>query len=209
MCVAPPAHVGAWSMAVLLGQPFEYYYYEHLSQFESIGQGKVAMCTLQLCICVYVCGISISDSSGEFGIVYRAKLGPRGTFCREVAVKTLKGTCSVTELYHYLTFRIFYFCSGNLDQVEVDNFVEESLKMSRFKHIHVMRLIGVCLDSGSAPYIIMPYVANGSLMDYLRKERRNLVFPKEINEDENTNSAFLDRLMKLLSVCRYKKFKSV
>ena len=21
MCVAPPAHVGAWSMAVLLGQP--------------------------------------------------------------------------------------------------------------------------------------------------------------------------------------------
>ena len=29
--------------------------------------------------------------SGEFGIVYRAKLGPKGTFCREVAVKTLKG----------------------------------------------------------------------------------------------------------------------
>ena len=163
------------------------------------------MCT---CTCVYVCGISMSDSSGEFGIVYRAKLGPRGTFCREVAVKTLKGTCSVTEFCLSLTFRIF--CSGNFDQVEVDNFVEESLKMSCFKHIHVMGLIGVCLDSGSAPYIIMPYMANGSLLDYLRKERRNLVFPEEINEDEvNTNSAFLDRLMKLLSVCRYKKFKSV
>ena len=27
MCVALPTHVGAWSMAVLLGQPFEYYYY--------------------------------------------------------------------------------------------------------------------------------------------------------------------------------------
>ena len=25
MCLAPPIHVGAWSMAVLLGQPFEYY----------------------------------------------------------------------------------------------------------------------------------------------------------------------------------------
>ena len=25
--MAPPAHVDAWSMAVLLGQPFEYYYY--------------------------------------------------------------------------------------------------------------------------------------------------------------------------------------
>ena len=38
MCVAPPAHVGAWSMAVLLGQPFEYYYYyycglAYLAQF--------------------------------------------------------------------------------------------------------------------------------------------------------------------------------
>ena len=25
--MAPPTHVGAWSMAVMLGQPFEYYYY--------------------------------------------------------------------------------------------------------------------------------------------------------------------------------------
>ena len=25
VCVAPPTHVGAWSMAVLLEQPFEYY----------------------------------------------------------------------------------------------------------------------------------------------------------------------------------------
>ena len=27
MCMAPPTLVGAWSMAVLQGQPFEYYYY--------------------------------------------------------------------------------------------------------------------------------------------------------------------------------------
>ena len=27
MCVAPPNDVGAWSMAVLLGQPFQYYYH--------------------------------------------------------------------------------------------------------------------------------------------------------------------------------------
>ena len=27
LCVALPTHVGARSMAVLLGQPFEYYYY--------------------------------------------------------------------------------------------------------------------------------------------------------------------------------------
>ena len=55
--------------------------------------------------------------------------------------------------------------------------------MSRFKHTHVMGLIGVCLDAGSAPYIVMPYMANGSLLDYLRKERSKLVVKQE-NDDE-------------------------
>ena len=55
--------------------------------------------------------------------------------------------------------------------------------MSRFKHPHVMGLIGVCLDAGSAPYIVMPYMANGSLLDYLKKERSNLV----LTEDEYMN----------------------
>ena len=30
MCVAPPTHVGVWSMVDLLGQPFEYYYSVHV-----------------------------------------------------------------------------------------------------------------------------------------------------------------------------------
>ena len=73
---------------------------------------------------------------------------------------------------------------GNFDQVEVDKFVEESLKMSRFKHAHVMGLIGVCLDAGSAPYIIMPYMANGSLLKYLKRERNNIVLLDKADEDE-------------------------
>jgi hypothetical protein len=101
---------------------------------------------------------------GEFGVVYKAMLGPKGTFSREVAVKTLKGC---------------------FDQQEVDKFVEESLKMSRFKHIHVMGLIGVCLnDAGSTPYIVMPYMVNGCLLDYLKKERRNLVLFEEADDDQ-------------------------
>ena len=36
--MAPPAHVGAWSMAVLLGQPFEYYYL-----FNHVGMSEVQM----------------------------------------------------------------------------------------------------------------------------------------------------------------------
>ena len=71
--------------------------------------------------------------------------------------------------------------TGDFSQQEVEKFVEESLKMSRFKHPHVMGLIGVCLDAGSAPYIVMPYMANGSLLEYLKKERSNLVPTDDIN----------------------------
>ena len=74
--------------------------------------------------------------------------------------------------------------AGDFDRVEVDKFVEESLKMSRFKHAHVMGLISVCLDAGSAPYIIMPYMANGSLLKWLKKERKNIVLPEDADEDE-------------------------
>ena len=80
----------------------------------------------------------------------------------------------------------FHICLpvGDFDDLDVDQFVEESLKMSRFKHGHVMGLIGVCLDAGPAPYIVMPYMANGSLLKYLKRERKNLVFTDDADEDE-------------------------
>ena len=56
--------------------------------------------------------------------------------------------------------------------------------MSRFKHAHVMGLIGVCIDTGSTPYIVMPYMANGSLLKYLKKERINIVLSEDRDEDE-------------------------
>ena len=66
----------------------------------------------------------------------------------------------------------------------MDKFVQESLKMSRFSHPHVMSLTGVCLDAGSAPYIIMPYMANGSLIKYLKRNRGNIILLEDPDEDE-------------------------
>ena len=43
--------------------------------------------------------------------------------------------------------------------------------MEKFEHANVLNMIGVCIDAGKAPYIVMPYMANGSLLAYLRKER--------------------------------------
>ena len=55
--------------------------------------------------------------------------------------------------------------------------------MSRFTHPHVMGLIGVCLDSGPAPFIVMPFMANGSLLYYLKRERKNIVLSEDDDED--------------------------
>ena len=82
------------------------------------------------------------------------------------------------------TFVSYLFSAGLFHQQEMDKFVEESLKMSRFKHTHVMGLIGVCLDAGSGPYIVMPYMANGSLLSYLKRERKNIVLDEDTDGDE-------------------------
>ena len=47
-----------------------------------------------------------------------------------------------------------------------------------------MGLIGVCLDAGPAPYIVMPYMANGCLLDYLKRERKNIVLTEIVDDDK-------------------------
>ncbi len=46
---------------------------------------------------------------------------------------------------------------------DVDNLLKESEKMMVFDHPNVLSLIGVCVDAGKAPYLVMPYMANGAI----------------------------------------------
>ena len=46
---------------------------------------------------------------------------------------------------------------------DISDLIEESLKMKSFHHPNVLHLIGVCINAGAAPYLIMPYMLNGSL----------------------------------------------
>ena len=46
--------------------------------------------------------------------------------------------------------------------------------MVKFNHQNVMKLIGVCIEKGPSPYIVMPYMAYGSLLSYLKKHRAEL-----------------------------------
>ncbi len=56
--------------------------------------------------------------------------------------------------------------------------------MQDFDYPHVMSLIGVCLDAGAGVAIVMPYMANGSLLDYLKRERSSLELDDDCEIDE-------------------------
>ena len=69
----------------------------------------------------------------------------------------------------------------------VRDMLKECSRMSSFDHVNVLTLKGVCLDGGPAPYIIMPFMANGSLLAYLKKNRSSLVISSEDADGEDVS----------------------
>ena len=88
------------------------------------------------------------------------------------------------------------FVAGFYDHSMVKDMLKECSRMSKFNHINVLTLRGVCLDGGPAPYIIMPFMANGSLLAYLKQNRNTVVVlhnNQEDYEDEVSDTAcFID-----------------
>ena len=64
---------------------------------------------------------------------------------------------------------------GFLDTVTVEELFKECAKMINLNHPNVLTLRGICMDRGSIPYIVLPYMANGILLNYLKKNRTILV----------------------------------
>jgi serine/threonine protein kinase len=68
---------------------------------------------------------------------------------------------------------------------DIENVTQEIIKMSQFDHPNVMKLLGVCVapaaEGGSSvgPSIVMPFMAKGSLLEFLRKESENLFASSE------------------------------
>ncbi|XP_064398663.1 hepatocyte growth factor receptor-like [Halichondria panicea] len=107
---------------------------------------------------------STAIGQGEFGIVYKGILTDWNNVpIQGVAMKTLKGLFSLSDLQSMV-------CEVN--------------KMQDFDHPHVMSLIGVCLDAGPGIAIVMPYMANGSLIGYLKRERSSLELDDDCEVDQ-------------------------
>lgn len=90
---------------------------------------------------------------GQFGCVYRSIL-KRDKMSEEepVAVKTLQQQGYTTN--------------------DANIFLKEALRMKDFNHPNVLGLIGVSFDNNNAtdPMIIVPYMANGDLLEYIRNQ---------------------------------------
>ena len=68
--------------------------------------------------------------------------------------------------------------------------------MKDFDHLNVLPLLGVCLELGDAPYILTPFMNEGSLLSYLKRERPNFTISENADED-----IILDTTKRMLSMC--------
>ncbi|XP_023290821.1 proto-oncogene tyrosine-protein kinase ROS isoform X2 [Orussus abietinus] len=107
--------------------------------------------------------------SGAFGEVFQGNAKDlEGPGVTPVAIKTLRKGASAQEKTEFL---------------------QEARLMSHFRHKHVLRLLGVCLDT-DPPLLVLELMEAGDLLSYLRASRSLLI----------TDSRAL-RLQDLLAMC--------
>ena len=154
-----------------------------------------------LSICPF---IAVSLCAGEFGLVYRAQLFLESSDSPTVvAAKTVQGAqlCQIGQFYQiYLKFLLYF--AGAVDQEEVDDLLRESLKMKQFDHPNVMGLMGVCVDAGPSPFLILPFMSGGSLLSYLKMHRYELLLP--IDKADESDVCYLMKSSVALPAQSYK-----
>ena len=80
--------------------------------------------------------------------------------------------------------RVYCIYLADIDSKEqLSAFLAESLIMKDFHHPHILGLLGVCFDApDGTPFIILPFMVNGSVKTYLKEKRLHLLnvdsFPK-------------------------------
>ena len=74
--------------------------------------------------------------------------------------------------------------TGSFTEKDRNQLLRESDMMLKFDHPHVINLIGICLDAGPSPYLVLPFMENGSLLSYIKKNRCDLLVTKETDEDK-------------------------
>ena len=79
-----------------------------------------------------------------------------------------------------LTYFFYSVLSSESKKVKL---LEEVSIMLSFKHPNVMSLTGLCFD-GEVPLIIMPFMSDGSVLGYIRRNRESLYFTEHSLEEK-------------------------
>ena len=91
----------------------------------------------------------------------------------------------VWSIYPFCDFLVdltLFTTTGLFNANDMQQILQEVVKMKDFKHPHVMPLIGVCLDSGVG--VVMPFMANSSVLSYLKKERDALLLSEDADIEQ-------------------------
>ena len=73
---------------------------------------------------------------------------------------------------------------------DLSSMMGEILKMQDFHHPHVMTLIGVSFDTNHTPSMVMPFMANGTLLSYLKNNRSSLIISEGADDEKVRLSLF-------------------
>ena len=74
---------------------------------------------------------------------------------------------------------MLFLCVGLYTASDLKQLAEESQIMAKFDHPNVMNLLGVSISKSKTLLIIMPFMAQGSLLSYLKKHRDELAMSSE------------------------------
>ena len=97
---------------------------------------------------------------------------------------------------YFVSHHNFNNTLGDYHETEIQQLLQEAEKMKQFEHLNVLTLIGVSLGVQESPCIVMPFMSNGSLLSYLRKEAADLTISELADE-----TIVLDTTKQLLSMC--------
>ena len=81
----------------------------------------------------------------------------------------------------HLMFILFH--SALLSVTDKERLLKEVSIMLSFNHLNVMPLTGLCID-GEMPLLIMPFMTNGSVLEYVKQHREKMYFLENTNDLE-------------------------
>lgn len=78
---------------------------------------------------------------------------------------------------------------------EFERVAKKISTMLSFKHDNLISLIGVCAD-GETPLLIMPFMSVGSVLDYVRNNKGQLLRNDQVSKEEVSKNIIVNITMR-------------